>query len=116
MGEARAAPAPGNSSMLTIGEYFIDRTYQYDNAVCMVPEAVRQLIRRAIEDGRLPRDRTIELWHGDSFGHTCNGCGLTIATAHKMSLICADDWRVLRFHADCFQVWDAERQTPDDLD
>jgi len=80
MGEARAAPAPGNSSMLT------------------------------------PRDRTIELWHGDSFGHTCNGCGLTIATAHKMSLICADDWRVLRFHADCFQVWDAERQAPDDLD
>ena len=102
--------------MLTIGEYFIDRTYQYDNAVCMVPEAVRQLIRRAIEDGRLPRDRTIELWHGDSFGHTCDGCGLTIATADKMSLICADDWRVLRFHADCFQVWDAERQAPDDLD
>jgi hypothetical protein len=26
-----------------------------------------------------------------------------------MSLICADDWQALRFHLECFEVWDAER-------
>jgi hypothetical protein len=92
----------------------IDRKYQYANCVYMVPDAVRHLIRHRIEDGHLPRDRTIELWHGDGFGHTCDGCGLTIATADRMSLICADDWRAFRFHVDCFQVWDAERQARDD--
>jgi hypothetical protein len=82
----------------------------------MVPDAVRQLIRHRIDNGRLPRDHTIELWHGDGygFGQTCDGCGLTITTADRMSLLCADAWRALRFHADCFQVWDAERQARDD--
>jgi hypothetical protein len=82
----------------------------------MAPDVVRQLIRHRIEDGSLPRDRTIELWHGGGYGfsQTCDGCGLTITTADRMSLLCADDWRALRFHADCFQVWDAERQARDD--
>jgi hypothetical protein len=75
----------------------------------MAPDAVRQLIRCGIEDGRLPRDRTIELWRGPGFDHTCDGCGTTITHADKMSLICADDWRALRFHGECFQVWDSER-------
>jgi hypothetical protein len=102
------------SSRLPIGEFMLMGNISMRNSVYMVPDAVRQLIRHLLEDGRLPRDRTIELWQGDSFGHTCDGCGLAIATADKMSLICADDWRAFRFHVDCFQVWDSERQARDD--
>jgi len=76
----------------------------------MALDVVRQRIRHRIEDGRLPRDRTIELWRGAGFGHTCDGCGLTITTADRMSLICADDWRAVRFHVECFQIWDTERR------
>jgi len=75
----------------------------------MVPEVVRQRIRHRIEDGSLPCDRTIELWHGVGFGQTCDGCGDPITTTDKMSLLCADDWRVIRLHVDCFEVWDAAR-------
>jgi hypothetical protein len=77
----------------------------------MVADAAQQRIRQRIENGSLPRDRTIELWHDPGSGHTCDGCGLTIAAADTMSLICADDWRAVRLHDDCFQVWNAERQS-----
>jgi hypothetical protein len=75
----------------------------------MVPDVVRQLIRHRIEEGRLPRERTIELWHGPGFGQTCDGCGQAIAVNESMSLICAEDWQALRFHHECFEAWDAER-------
>ena len=75
----------------------------------MVPDVVRQLIRHRIEEGRLPRERTIELWQSPGFGQTCDGCGATITTAETMCLICGDDWRAIRFHRGCFEAWDAER-------
>jgi hypothetical protein len=76
----------------------------------MVPDVVRRRIRHGIDDGRLPRKRTIELWHGPGFGQTCDACGATIAIADRMILICADEWRTIRFHDDCFQVWNVERR------
>jgi hypothetical protein len=48
--------------------------------------------------GSLPRDRTIELWHGPGFGQTCDGCGLAITATEWMCLMCADDWRAIRLH------------------
>src|SRR5262249_21354846 len=71
--------------------------------------SVRQLIQHRIEEGRLPRERTIELWHSPGFGQPCDGCGAAITTAETMCLICGDDWRAFRFHRGCFEVWDAER-------
>ena len=44
------------------------------------------------------------------------GAGSRSPQPTRMSLICADDWRAFRFHVDCFQVWDAERQARDDQD
>jgi hypothetical protein len=79
----------------------------------MSPDIVRQLIRRRIEDGRLPLARTIELWHGPGLGQTCDGCGLPIVMADVMSLLCTDDWRAIHFHKDCFLVWTAEKQLRD---
>jgi len=75
----------------------------------MVPDVVRQLIRYRIEDGRLPRERTIELWHGAGFGQICDGCDLPISTNDGMTLLCSEDWKAIRFHDDCFHAWNAER-------
>jgi hypothetical protein len=77
----------------------------------MAPDVVRQLIRDRIDNGSLPCDRTIELWHGPGFGQTCDGCGLAITITDLMYLICADDWRAIRLHEDCFVLWEEEKRT-----
>ena len=69
------------------------------------------MIRDRIENGSLPRDRTIELWHAPGFGQTCDGCGLAITTTDWMCLICADDWRTIRLHEECLVLWQEERLT-----
>ena len=74
----------------------------------MVSDAVRQLIRQRIQDGRLPREGSIAWWHGAGFGRPCDGCGMPIVTGNMMGLMRADDWRSIRFHEDCFRVWDTE--------
>ena len=74
----------------------------------------RLLIRLRIRDGRLPRIHVFELWRGRSAGpKACDGCGVPIRTNEQASLICADDWRIVRLHEDCFQIWDLERQPRD---
>jgi hypothetical protein len=78
--------------------------------VRMDAEVRRQVIRYRIQDGRLPRNPTIELGHGQGIGQDCDGCGETIATDQRMTVrICADDWRTIRLHDGCFPIWDAER-------
>jgi len=72
-------------------------------------EGVRQRIRQLLGLGWLPRNHTIELWRGASFGHACDGCGSPIAVNDRACLLCGEDWRLFRFHLDCFQIWDAER-------
>jgi predicted nucleic acid-binding Zn ribbon protein len=76
----------------------------------MNDDVVRQLIRQRIHDGRLPRHRVIELGFGSGVGHQCDGCGTAIEMDQRMTVrICAEDWRTIRLHDDCFQIWDAER-------
>jgi hypothetical protein len=73
---------------------------------------LRDVIRQRIQDGRLPRTPLIELGHGQGIGQACDACGSVIAKTHRMTVrISADDWRTLRFHGDCFQVWDTEKRT-----
>jgi hypothetical protein len=43
-------------------------------------------------------------------GQTCDGCGQAITMAERMNLLCAEDWRAIRLHADCFALWDEERR------
>ena len=73
---------------------------------------LRDLIRQRLNDGRLPRTLLIELGHGHGIGKTCDGCGSTIAWSERMTVrISVDDWRTLRLHEDCFEVWDTEKHT-----
>jgi len=69
---------------------------------------VRQLIRQRLGAGVLPREHTIELWHGPGFGQMCDACGAPIGHADGMRLMCAENWRAVRLHDDCFAVWDEE--------
>ena len=80
------------------------------NASVMVSDVVRNRIRHRIARGHLPRQHTIELWQGGaSFGHVCDGCGAAIASNEPMFLLCGENWSLIRFHLDCYQVLDCEK-------
>ena len=74
------------------------------------------LIRQRLRDGRLPRNKVIELGYGSGVGQACDGCGATIDPHQRLTVrISADDWRTLRLHDDCAQMWELERSaTADD--
>ena len=77
----------------------------------MDPIFLRDLIWYRLQDGRLPRNHMIELGHGHGVGHVCDGCGSSIAWNQRMTVrMCSDDWRTIRLHDDCFQIWDTERR------
>ena len=76
----------------------------------MTSDLARQHIRQRLRDGRLPRDHTVELWRGHGFGQPCDACGTPIPTTDLMCLLCADDWRAIRLHECCFELWDDERR------
>jgi len=81
----------------------------------MDAELVRKLIRQRLEEGRLPYGHTVELGHGQGIGQPCDGCGAPITWQQKMTVrICSTDWRTIRLHNECFQIWEAERQPTDE--
>ena len=76
----------------------------------MDPQVTRQLIRLRLQDGRLPHDRAVELAFGPGSGQVCDGCGAAITMYQMMTLrLDAEDWSEIRFHDECFQIWDDER-------
>jgi hypothetical protein len=103
----------GLAPIAAIGESLFHRKPHYVNLFMLIDaDGARQLIRQRIQTGHLPRGgRTIEVWRGPGFEQTCDGCGRTITHAHTMRLICADDWRAVRLHDDCFLLWEDERRT-----
>ena len=52
-----------------------------------------------------------EFQSGD--GQLCDGCGAGITTKQTVvSGLAVEDWSHLQFHADCFDIWDVERELP----
>jgi len=79
-------------------------------AARMSDDVVRLLIRQRINDGRLPRHRVIEVGYGSGVGRECDACGGPIEPDQRITVrICTEDWRTIRLHDDCFQIWDVER-------
>ena len=71
---------------------------------------VQQLVRRKINDRRLPRGRAVAIREMLGDGRPCNACGEPISPREKFVLAMVSlDWRSVRFHGDCYEVWDAER-------
>jgi hypothetical protein len=78
----------------------------------MDPTLLRDVIRQLLNDVRLPRTPLIELGHGQGIGQACDACGSIIAMNHRMTVrMSAEDWRTLRLHDVCFQMWDTEKHT-----
>ena len=85
------------------------RTRHYVKLSQLMDNSVRQvIIRKRLQAGQLPREHTIELWHGPGFGQICDGCGAPIQHVDGMCLMCGEDWRAIRLHDECFFLWEEE--------
>jgi len=74
---------------------------------------VFQLIRCRLEDGRLPHGRMADVRVQLGDGQRCDGCGAIITTKQTVvSGLAAEDWSPLQFHAECFDIWNVERDLP----
>jgi hypothetical protein len=70
----------------------------------------RQLIRRKLHEGNLPRGQARDIWAAPGGGQTCDGCDEPIARSQEIGWrMVTRDWISIQFHDDCFQIWDAER-------
>jgi hypothetical protein len=79
----------------------------------MDQEALRRLIRRKLEDGRLPHDGLKRFWSSPSDGETCDACDTVLAKDQMLMEGMGLDLgrRPLQLHVRCFQMWDHERRT-----
>ena len=75
-------------------------------------EALRSLIRRKLENGRLPHDRITRVWSSPSAGETCRACDTILSTDQLVmeGTTLAAGKRAWQFHVRCFQIWDVERR------
>jgi hypothetical protein len=78
----------------------------------MEQEALRLLIRRKLQNGRLPHDPLKRVWSSPSDGETCDVCGAVLEKEQLlMEGITLDlGRRPLQLHVRCFQLWDHERR------
>jgi hypothetical protein len=72
---------------------------------------MRWLIRQRLQDGRLPRGPVADVVEAAlADPQECDGCGVLIVKNGKaVSAIVVEDWRTLRMHRECFDVWETER-------
>ena len=76
--------------------------------------ALRSLIKAKLVVGGLPQDSLPRVWGLRGDGETCDACGTIVAT-HQHSiegLAIGDGKRRLRFHVECYSLWDGLRRTP----
>src|SRR5262245_54277000 len=74
-------------------------------------EFARLLIRHRLVERRLPRGHAVELSESAGEGGRCDGCSEAIGhTQIAVWAIVAVSWMSVRLHAECFELWDAERR------
>jgi hypothetical protein len=74
----------------------------------MDSDSARQLIRRRLQEGQLPRGRAVYIRVVTSDGQSCDGCGESIAKQQIVWAIRTPDWTSLQFHDNCYPIWDVE--------
>jgi hypothetical protein len=75
------------------------------------PDVVPSLIRRRLQDGRLPHGRVWNPVNRAGDGQLCDACG-AIVTSDQIAIegsLAENVGRPLQFHALCFRIWDNER-------
>jgi len=69
----------------------------------------------AVQDERqgLPYQEPLRTWAGRGSGALCNLCGHAIKAQdieYEIDVAPADSGRSLRFHFNCYRVWEAQRR------
>ena len=82
----------------------------------MEPEAIRDLIREKLTDGRLPHNGTPIFWGGPADREVCDACDKPITKKQLVMEGIAStlsDQKLIQFHIRCLQIWDVERRAPE---
>jgi hypothetical protein len=76
-------------------------------------ETLRLLIQRKLRDGRLPHDRIARVWSGRSHRELCVACDTMLSKEQLLmeGTTARSGRKALRFHVQCFQIWDSERRS-----
>jgi hypothetical protein len=72
-------------------------------------EALREAIRAKFRTGTLRGDAAARAWYGQGQDRPCVACDRRIATTDREVEADFADGVTLRFHRECFHVWDDER-------
>ena len=73
-------------------------------------DLVRQLIQHRLREHRLPQGRAVGLRETRGDGRPCDACDQPIGAKQEAVLAMVSlEWMSVRFHVDCYQVWDVER-------
>jgi hypothetical protein len=75
-------------------------------------QTIGLLIREKLQDGRLPRESTATTVGRPGDGRKCDACEEIITSASLMMEIypLTDDGTSVRFHGDCYILWNDERR------
>jgi hypothetical protein len=68
------------------------------------------LIRRKLQDGRLPQDSVTRAWGSPSDGETCDVCDTVLSKDQLLMEGTTRARRSMQFHVACFQLWETERR------
>jgi hypothetical protein len=74
------------------------------------PEAITATVRQKLAAGVLPAEECVRTWFGPGLGSRCDACERPI---RKDQFECECDMAngtSIRFHRECFRIWDVERQ------
>jgi hypothetical protein len=81
----------------------------------MDAQEIRLIVRRKLQDGRLPYDSMPRFWGGPSDGEQCDVCDTRITKEQLVMEGIASVFtnkKPVQFHVQCFYAWDAERRVP----
>ena len=81
----------------------------------MDAEAIRDLIRQKLDDGRLPRGSVPRAFGRPGNWQRCEACEETMMKALLMMEVYPQtkDMKAVRFHGDCYTLWNEERRALD---
>ena len=76
-------------------------------------DLVRQLIQHRLREHRLPRGRAVGIRETHGNGQPCDACDEPIDSKQRAVLAMVSlEWMSVRFHVDCYTLWEAERAAP----
>src|SRR5437870_13393286 len=72
---------------------------------------IRLIIRRKLENGRLPLEKATRVLGRSATGEACDGCEMTIETGQLAmnGFVRRPGRKAMQLHLRCFEIWHEER-------